>query len=210
MALLHDATITPTKLEAIAAWMPDQPWAGGLDHDSATLVGAYRFDDPAGEVGIEIHLVDCAGVVVQVPLTYRAEPLAGADAALVCTMEHSALGRRWIYDGCADPVCTMMLAAATLTGVGQAAQIVEVDGRVLTREPKARLGGGGWASGWLPVGDLSVVSADGDQTVLRSPALELRLVRRLGTEQAPDGVSHLTGTWPGHDEPTLLATAALL
>lgn len=209
MALLHDATLTPTKLEAIVAWLP-APWADGLDHDAAELVGAYRFDDPAGEVGLETHLVDCGGVVLQVPLTYRGAPLDDADAALVCTMEHSVLGRRWVYDGCADPAYTTMLAAVTLTGVGQAAQVVEVDGRVLTREPRTRLGGGGWLTGWLPVGGLGVASTDGDQTVLRSPALELRLVRRLGTHRPADGAAHLTGTWPGHDEPALLATATLV
>jgi hypothetical protein len=45
-------------------------------------VSAYRFDDPAGEVGIETLLVRRgAGPVLQVPLTYRGAPLAGAEDA---------------------------------------------------------------------------------------------------------------------------------
>ena len=207
MALLHAATITPTKQEAIVAWLPSQPWAVGVDAGTVTLVGAYRFNDPAGEVGLETHLVDCGDVVLQVPLTYRAASLDGADPALVCTMEHSALGTRWVYDGCADPAYTTMLAAATLTGVGQSAQVVEVDGRVLTWSPTVRLGGGGWTTGRFPISGLGAAEDDGDQTVLRGPDLELRLVRRLGTHQPPDGADHLTGTWPGQAEPVLLATA---
>ncbi|MGC4856177.1 maltokinase N-terminal cap-like domain-containing protein [Micromonospora sp. DT4] len=78
--------------------------------------GAYRFDDPAGEVGIETMLVAAAdGPVHQVPLTYRAAPLDDVDEWLVGTTEHSALGRRWVYDGCADPV----YAAAVQPAVGR-------------------------------------------------------------------------------------------
>ena len=74
-----------------------------------------RVDDPAGQVGVEtILVVDEAGaapVVYQVPLTYRAAPLDGAQSALVGTMEHSVLGRRWVYDGPHDPVYAAQLLA---------------------------------------------------------------------------------------------------
>jgi hypothetical protein len=39
-----------------------------------------------------------------VPMTYRGAPLVGADAALIGQAAHGVLGRRWIYDGDADPV----------------------------------------------------------------------------------------------------------
>ncbi len=97
MAMLHQATLTPTKAELIAAWLPGQPWFAG-DAGAVRLVGAYRFDDPAGEVGIESHLVEVGGRTFHVPLTYRGAPLDGAEAFLVGTMEHSVLGRRWVYD----------------------------------------------------------------------------------------------------------------
>lgn len=45
------------------------------------------------------------------PLTYRGAPLDGADHALLGTAEHGVLGRRWIYDGCHDPVLVAQLLA---------------------------------------------------------------------------------------------------
>ena len=79
MALLHQAELVPTKLELLAAWLPGRPWyqeqAGEL-----ARTAAYRFDDPAGEVGIDTILVSAGdGPVYQVPLTYRGAPLDGAD-----------------------------------------------------------------------------------------------------------------------------------
>lgn len=57
VALLHKATVSPTKLEALRAWLPGRTWVDGADVSSLTQVGAYRFDDPAGAVGIETLLV---------------------------------------------------------------------------------------------------------------------------------------------------------
>ena len=51
MALIHRATIRPTKLELLTDWVPSQPWGEPV----LDLVGAFRFDDPDGEVGIETH-----------------------------------------------------------------------------------------------------------------------------------------------------------
>src|SRR5437868_3749383 len=83
----HRATITPTKQDLIAAWAPTQPW-GPSPTDAMDVIGSYRFDDPDGRVGMETHLVSAGGVVLQVPLTYRDEPLAGAEHALISEMEH--------------------------------------------------------------------------------------------------------------------------
>src|SRR5690606_24404419 len=67
-----------------------------------------RYEDPAGEVGIETWILrDDSGaqpVVYQVPLTYRGSPVPGLEHALVAQAEHSELGPRWVYDGCHDPV----------------------------------------------------------------------------------------------------------
>ena len=79
MALLHHATLRPSKLELLGAYL-----RGG----SLTQLGAYRFDDPDGEVGIETHIVEgSAGAVLHLPLTYRSEPLAGAEEWAVGTVE---------------------------------------------------------------------------------------------------------------------------
>src|SRR5689334_22632669 len=104
MALIHRAQLIPTKLELLDTWVRSQRW-WAWDNAEIELVGAYRFDDPVVDVGIETHLVGIGGRhTVQVPLTYRGAPLADADSALLGTMQHSVLGQRWVYDACADPV----------------------------------------------------------------------------------------------------------
>jgi hypothetical protein len=70
MAIIHQATLVPTKAELVASWLPAQPWFDGAAQH-VHPVAAYRFDDPAGEVGIESHLFEVDGRLVHVPLTYR-------------------------------------------------------------------------------------------------------------------------------------------
>ena len=109
MAVIHRAEIRPTKLELLGEWLPKLPWYPGEPGAAPASVGAYRFDDPRGEVGIETLLVrTVGGQVAQVPLTYRGAPLPGGEPSLVGTMEHSVLGRRWVYDGCGDPVLPVL------------------------------------------------------------------------------------------------------
>src|SRR3954452_4803184 len=115
MALVHDATLSPSKQELIESWLPTRSWV-----PRPSLVGKvaeYRMDDPAGEVGVETILwrLDDDSIC-QVPFTYRAMPLEGAEAHLIDTMEHSVLGRGWIYDGCGDPVWAAGLVHAIRTG----------------------------------------------------------------------------------------------
>ncbi len=112
--IISTATISPTKLELVAGWMGDQRWYAAKGHTPRLrLLTAWRLDDPEGEVGVETLVVaDEAGtgtVVYQVPLTYRGEPLGSADHALVGTMDHSTLGRRWVYDAPHDPVYATQL-----------------------------------------------------------------------------------------------------
>lgn len=204
MALLHRATLTPTKPEALAAWLPTRPWVPDPAADCEP-VAAYRFDDPEGQVGIEVHLVRVGAVVVQVPLTYRGAPLADAEEHLVTTMEHSALGRRWVYDGLGDPLCVRLLASAALTGTGQAVSLVESDGRWAVVPGAVRLAGGGWADGPVPVDGFVAAPADDREAawcVLRNDRLELRVARVPSVGSPAIG---LTGTWPGQDRPAVLA-----
>src|SRR5262245_47965027 len=119
MALFHVATITPTKEQLITDWVPHQSW-GPADGVPIKFHGSFRFDDPNGEVGMETFLATAGDSVLQVPLTYRDAPLDGAEGALITTMEHSVLGKRWVYDGLGDPEFVVMLAAVTMTGQGEA------------------------------------------------------------------------------------------
>ena len=150
MALFHLATITPTKAELIAEWAPTQPW--GLAADvPIEVIGSYRFDDPDGRVGMETHLVTAGGTLLQVPLTYRDEPLEGADDALIVEMQHSVLGTRWVYDGLRDPRLVVMLAAVAMTGQGEALGMAVYDGRWYIAPSNVRIQGGGWTQERVPV-----------------------------------------------------------
>ncbi|MFG2948016.1 maltokinase N-terminal cap-like domain-containing protein [Streptomyces adustus] len=116
MAVIHRTVLTPTKLELLASWLPTRPWyRGGAGEPDLAKAGGFRLDDPRGEVGIEFLVVtDTSGAepaAYLVPLTYRGAPLDGAEHALVGTMEHGVLGRRWAYDGCHDPVLVAQLLA---------------------------------------------------------------------------------------------------
>lgn len=204
MALLHRATLTPTKPEALAAWLPSQPWSP--DHGDLEVLGAFRFDDPAGEVGLEVHLVRFGGVVLQVPLTYRGAPLADAEAHLVTTMHHTALGDRWVYDGLHDPVFTTVLAAAALTGTGQAVGLVEGGSRTAVVPAAVRIAGGGWTGGPVAVDGFVLVSDDGATAVLRNDGFELRVARRPEPGAAPP--MGLVASVVGLDEPVVLVEVA--
>jgi Maltokinase N-terminal cap domain len=118
MAVIHRTTLKPSKLEVLAAWLPTRPWyRGGPGASAPQLVnsGGFRLDDPEGEVGIEFMVTTdtCAPdpTPYLVPLTYRGAPLDGAQHALIGTMEHGVLGKRWAYDGCFDPVLVTELLA---------------------------------------------------------------------------------------------------
>jgi hypothetical protein len=179
MAILHrGAQLTPSKSELLEAWLGTQAWAPAGE---VRPIGAYRLDDRDGEVGIEGHLLDVGGTTLHVPVTYRNAPLAGAEAALVGTMEHSALGRRWVYDATADPVALRELATAALAG-GTGADLILVDterrevGRL---EPVVRVQGSGSAD------PEAVVPAD----------YEVEIVRVLGGVLADSPAATLAGRW---------------
>jgi hypothetical protein len=116
MAVIHNTTMSPGKLDLLRAWLPAQPWyrTSGRGPE-LTKAGGFRLDDPAGEAGIEFLVVtDGSGhraTTYQVPLTYHAGALAAADGGLIGTADHGVLGRRWIYDGTHDPVLVAQLVA---------------------------------------------------------------------------------------------------
>ena len=114
MAVIHHTTLTPGKLDLLAAWLPRQPWyrAGGGTPILARA-GGFRLDDPDGEVGLEFMVVTDAATstAYHVPATYRDRELPGASGALIGTAEHGVLGHRWVYDGAHDPVLVGQLVA---------------------------------------------------------------------------------------------------
>ena len=140
VAILHRATLVPSKLELMASWLPSQSWTDGIDTTEISAVGAYRFDDPDGEVGVETHLLKCAdGKTIQVPLTYRAAPLDAAASFLVGTTEHSVLGKRWVYDGCGDITYLMALVSTIVHGGHEAPLDVVTDDGLVRREATTKV-----------------------------------------------------------------------
>ena len=131
MAVVHSsATIRPTKQELLEAVV-----GGPVD-----VLGSYRFDDPAGEVGVEALVVRHGDELQHIVFTYRGAPLDVEGARLVSTMEHSELGPRWVYDGTTDPVAVDCFRRALLGEQGQATLEMWEHGRpVGIREPTARL-----------------------------------------------------------------------
>lgn len=209
MALIHTARLDPPKSDLVGRLLAAAPWApSDLDPAAVTLVGAYRLDDPSGEVGIEGHLATAGegGVVWHVPLTYRAAPLAGAEEHLVGEMEHGVLGTRYVYDAVGDPTYLSVATAAALTGLGQSAELRQDEhGHWVTRAASVRLAGGGWGRDWVGVGAYSGPQQLGDSTTLRSADRELRVERRPRPTQRPDRAYDLTATWSGQNQPALLA-----
>lgn len=52
MARIHETTLTPGKLDVVAAWLPTRPWSRGGGEPVLTKTGGFRLDDPEGDVGI--------------------------------------------------------------------------------------------------------------------------------------------------------------
>lgn len=183
MAIVHRAELKPSKMDLLATWLPDRDWFAGVD-DSVPIdrVSAFRFDDPAGEVGIETFIVGVGERRFHVPLTYRGAPLA--QGALVGTLEHSVLGPRWVYDGPSDPVYVSVVREVIRSG-GQDVDMVLDDGT-----PVPRLDWWGRA-----VGTGAPAEWSGD---------ELGVARELPATMEPDAPA-LLGSWLGLAEPTVLA-----
>ncbi|WP_149562792.1 maltokinase N-terminal cap-like domain-containing protein [Streptomyces cacaoi] len=218
MAVVHRTVLKPTKLELLGAWLPSRPWyRGAEDGPRLARAGGFRLDDPEGEVGIEfIVATDTSGprpATYLLPLTYRGAPLDGAEDALVGTMEHGVLGRRWAYDGCHDPVLVAQLTAL-IAGRAQAQDQDISD----TPDPEVTASHTDGAA--VPT-DLADAADDRDGTVLTaSDGATLRLHRVLepagdapapASDETPAGaVGHVTGAWETADGTPARAVFAVL
>jgi hypothetical protein len=214
MAIVHNTTMNPGKLELLAAWLPAQPWFPGSGHDpELTKVGGFRLDDPLGEVGIEFMLVADGPVVYQVPMTYHGQELPGAEGRLIGTSEHGVLGPRWIYDGIRDPVLVAQLVALLQGEVeAQAQSVSSTPDPTVTVQP-------------VPGGPLAVISSvvtDDDQSGthllvdtasldgLPAGELAVRIRKVLSPDTGGAGDPCLSATWrqpDGSQARGVLATA---
>jgi hypothetical protein len=177
MARVHpDATLVPHFRDFLPAWLAKQPWYREGGPAPISAVGFLRLEDPAGEVGIETHLVRGGEHIYQIPMTYRGAPLESAAGSLITTAEHSVLGPRWIYDATADPVWISEIVRLVRTGS--------------SADPSAKRGAG-------------AATATGHRTAVPwpsdgAPAVEVRRVLDLDW---PVDESTLVGTLEGTWEP---------
>ncbi|EFM49916.1 MAG: hypothetical protein ACFNL4_01100 [Corynebacterium matruchotii] len=105
IAKIHPtATLNPTKDEILHQ-----------QFGPVTNIGAFRFVDPNGKVGIETLLVrETDGALLQFPVTYREQRIS--DTHEVGTTEHSHLGTRHITKIVADPVAVTEIIRVILEG----------------------------------------------------------------------------------------------
>jgi len=195
MAIVYpNATLTPSKRELMDGWLPSRAWFDG--NTGRKPVGSFRFDDPAGEVGMEGFLLGAEGEsTLFLPLTYRGAELEGADAYLVGRTDHSELGPRWVYDGCGDPVFARSLAHAILTGATGVEHEFDLGDGPESRPTNAQVRGSGSADTDVP--EIDTVSAHdlGPQTIVNAGPLELVVARVVGTDV--EAAQTLAVTWKG-------------
>ncbi len=203
MALLHATTLTPSKLELLAEWLPTQPWFAGGDLEQ---LGTYRLDDPDDEVGIEGLILRADGRTYHVAMTYRSAPLEGGR--LVGTMVHGILGDRWAYDATSDPVYAAVLGTTILAG-GQQADLVRDDGTTTEAvEPTTTIQGSG-----VPGAEIEPIELIGSETTEEGTLIEtsgptLLVLHDLTAGASATGDHRLTGQWQDGGR-QLLAVARL-
>lgn len=220
MAVIHQTTMNPSKMELLAAWLPRQPWYVGADGTPRLArAGGFRLDDPAGQVGIEFavgtEVSTDRHVTYLLPMTYRGEALAGADAGLIGISQHGVLGKRWIYDGTRDPVLIAQLVALIQGQAEPQAQSVSntADPTVIGRAA---------TDGALTVTESTVVADGPSSTDLRirtagadggpGGQMLVRVVRILEPDSAQrsDGVQPgVSATWKQPDGTVVRGTFAL-
>lgn len=207
MAILHQATLVPTKLELICSWLPAQSWFESADASGIELLGVYRFDDPDGEVGIETLLLKTSnGLTLQIPVTYRGAALDGAASFLIGTTEHSVLGKRWVYDGCGDVVYLTALATTILNGGHEADLDVVTDKGLVRREATTKVTGNGAQNTDVRIDEPLTLENRGSQTYVSTADFVFTLCRVIEESFIDDHQNTLSGTWVGRDSPARLVS----
>jgi|KBSSwiStaDraftv2_1062776.scaffolds.fasta_scaffold136549_2 hypothetical protein len=205
MAIVHPtATISPTKAELAQKWLAEADWFDG-DPNAIEVRSrlSYRFDDPAGKVGIETLVVRDGSRLIQIVLSYREAALVGADEFFLDNMQHSALGTRWIYDGVGDPVAVAAFVRAIVAGEHSAILEFAVDGQPRSVETHVQAHGTGTAA--APE-DIRVLGVEREGTVssVQTTAGILRIPHLIeaGTPTAP---LNLVGAVEGLEADVVLA-----
>jgi maltokinase len=229
---MHES-LTPSITALLPPWLAHQRWYAGKGRVPVLRrIGGLRFDDPAGEVDIDVHLLlDESGqtpTTYQVPLTYRGARLASADHALVATVDHTSFGTKYIYDAPHDPVFAaallrFMLDEGAVASDGEQGGAVAGGHRLATVDP-GRLLVSHVLSG--EQSNTSIVLDLVDTHGTRSNPLICKLFRVLhhgqnpdvvvqsalaaaGSTRVPRSVGYVCGQWPDTAAPDGVAQGHL-
>ncbi|WP_077489280.1 1,4-alpha-glucan branching protein GlgB [Sinomonas mesophila] len=209
----------PSLDALLAEWLPVQRWFPAKGR-AVELAPAGRFELPAAADDaprLEVRIVRVrAGrleALLNVPLSLRPAPLAGAEHALVGEAEHPSGGSVWVYDAVHDP----SLAAALLALMADGATAEGRDGTAGWRTTaRGRVSG----AGRLPSGPLETSVLRGEQSnssiIVRSeagsgmlkvfrqlaeglnPEVELgAALARAGSTDVPATLGWVDGEWSG-------------
>jgi maltokinase len=212
--------------ELLPPWMVRQRWYAGKGRvPMLRRIGVVELQRPAADVDIKVHLLlDESGqspTIYQVPLTYRGIPLAGADHALLATVDRTGPGgdvrhgTRYVYDAPHDPVFAtallqLMLQEGTATSDGSEASCVAHGHRVATSGP-GKVVGSRVLTG--EQSNTSIILDLVDDLGIPSKPLICKVFRVLhhgenpdvvvqsalaaaGSTRVPQPIGHVTGQWP--------------
>lgn len=209
MSIIYDATIEPSKLDMLAAWLPSQEWFIPVPDAELERVASFRFDDPAGQVGMETLLIRHGAWMYQVPLVYRNAPVPELAAFLLTSTEHSVLGTRWVYDATGDPLYVAAIAGAVLAAEPQANQVEHRGEERIPLPATITLTSTGTPGTPVPAVESVTAHTVGGVTTIRSGGLSIAVVRSLADDDGTHLGAALTGAWAGGPAAALLATASL-
>ncbi len=132
-------TPTPDGLEHLLhSWLPHQRWYPAKGRGvSLRVLSSTRLEDPTGAAEVEVLVVGLDSGdrvdVVQVPLTYRSDPLTGAEHARLGEVDVAG-GRRVVYDGPHDPAYVGALLRSLQSVPGAAPVPTDAPAHVLVGE----------------------------------------------------------------------------
>jgi 1,4-alpha-glucan branching enzyme len=214
-------TLHPPLDELLRTWLPGQRWFPVKNAQfNLAPVGTVHLDDSSGEVGLEVYLAAVTYAtadggnrtdVVQVPLSFRGEPLPGAANALIGEASHPEHGQRWIYDAVHDPVFVsawlelMRSGGSSLEG-NATGHLVPSNYRLPTGTGTVKVLSGEQSNS-------SVIVDDGGSAAIvkffrvlsegRNPEVEIgAALTRASTAEVPATLGWVTGQWeaPGDAE----------
>lgn len=210
---MSQTTLNPSLNELLRAWLPAQRWFPVKAADFVFApVGGLTLEDPEGRAGLEVLIVSATYTtadggsrtdVVQVPLSYRDTPLAGADKAFVGEGTHPELGHCWIYDAVHDPAfigswLELMRGQGSAPG-GTAGHLVPSGLRLPTATGKISVLSGEQSNS-------SVIVDDGEAAAIlkffrvlsegRNPEVEVgAALTAAHTSEVPATLGWVTGQW---------------